>query len=246
MARVRGRRRIRDGGAWIVLAGQFEDGLWTCSIFDEREEELAAAMHVRRAGAIEAALEDARARGKPDRILYEVDVCVERADLIARFHEEIRDYDRIAREQADPEYEEIAVFSAFLDAASLAVTALATGRDATFTLPLEGGAIATVTTGAVPAIIVASRDAADDDGGNDDPTTVGAVFVPQADIPQGMVRALRASGWRHGVFPTMRVTDANGATVAAGPRDMRRLTAAMDELIDAGLASIAYSQGSTG
>jgi hypothetical protein len=232
MASVRGRRRIRDGGAWIVLAGQFDDGLWTCSIFDEREEELTAAMHVRRAGAIEAALADARARGKPERILYEVDVCVERADLIARFREDIRDYDRVAREQADPEYEEIVIFSSFLDTASLAVTALATGRDATFTMPLDAGAKATVTTGAAPAIIVE----------DDDRTTVGAVFVPQAEIPSGMVRALRQSGWRHGVFPTMRVTDATGGSVAAGPRDMRRLTAAMDELIEAGLASIAWSQ----
>jgi hypothetical protein len=157
---------------------------------------------------------------------------VERADLIARFHAEIRDYDRVTREQGSPDLDEVVLFSSFLDTAGLAVTALATEHDATFTMPLSGGATARLKSGAAPAIVVVE----------DDGTTVGVEFHPQDELPRGMVRALRQSGWRHRVFPGMLVTDASGRVTDAGPRDMRRLTAAMDELIEAGLASIAWSQ----
>ena len=260
--RTVGRPRLRDGGTWIVLAARFEDELWTCSLYDEHEQPIGAAVHVRAERAMRAALEEALERGTPGAILFESGVNVaalgplpaaigrtgaEHAELIARFHDHVRSYEQIARDQDEPEMEEAAEFARFLDIASLLVTALESDRESQFTaqIAVDPAQVAYLWAGATPAIVVGSDDdreaihEACNAGAAPPCASVGVVFHPADRLARGMVTSLRRTGWTHRVLPCMRVTSPDGAITPAGPRDMRLLTQTLDLLINAGLASAA-------
>lgn len=111
------KRRVPPAGVWVLLAGEYRAGMWVAVVYTIAGEPVASAIHVRRERAERAAMDDALAKARPERVLAEHELGEEHDELREAFAEHLARSRRFDAENPDPEMEYIEAFADFLEVA---------------------------------------------------------------------------------------------------------------------------------